>query len=104
MDITKTQYCPDSSQWESGVLTFTCGGGVHMEIIQNIMHSFENKSPPHKIHSLVLSVPDDLMVENLPEGSFDRLSVAYGLSFDPAEIGKAIKEETIRNIKETIEA
>ena len=97
LDLTKNQYCPDSSCWESGVPTFTYGGGAHLEIVQNIIHSHERKSPPHKIKSIRLSLPDDLMAENLPDDSYDRISVAYGLSFGAGEIGKAVKEETDRS-------
>ena len=103
LDLTKKKYCPDSSCWESGVLTFTYGGGAHLEIVQNIIHSHERKSPPHKIKSISLNIPDDLMAENLPKNSYDRLSVAYGLSFEAAEIGKASKEE-VQNIEKELEA
>ena len=84
--------------------TFTYGGGAHMDIVQNIIHSYERKSPPHKIKSIRLSPPDDLMVENLPTDSYDRLSVAYGLAFDPGNIGRAIKEETNHDNVEAAEA
>jgi len=81
MDITKKQYCTDSTHWDNGVLTFTYGGGARLEIVQCILHRFESKPPPHRITPINLSAPDDLMVEHLPEGSYDRLSIAYGLSF-----------------------
>ncbi len=96
LDLTKTKYCPDSDCWESGVLTFTYGGGARLQIIQNIIDSHENKAPPHKIKSITLNPPADLMAENLPEDSYDRLSVAYGLSFEADEIGKAAKENMVR--------
>lgn len=102
LDLTKEQYCPVSNYWESGVPTFTYGGGAHLEIVQNIIHSHERKSPPHKIKSIRLGAPDDLMAENLPDGAYDRLSVAYGLSFEAAEIGKAAKD--IRNLEAELEA
>lgn len=90
---TKSKYHPNSNRWESGVLTLSCGGGVHMEIIQNILHRFENRKPPNKIERITLSVPDDLITENMQVDSFDRLSVAYGLSFDAAVISKAVAKE-----------
>jgi len=104
MDSTKNQYCSDSNCWESGVPTFTCGGGAHLEIVKNIIYSFENKPPPHKVKSIRLNTPDDLMAENLPDGSYDRLSVAYGLSFELGEIAKVIKEESMLDIVKTAEA
>ncbi|MBE9559766.1 MAG: hypothetical protein IMF15_03205 [Proteobacteria bacterium] len=93
--LTKSKYCPDSKCWESGVLTFTYGGGAHLEIVQNIIDSHERKLPPHKIRSIRLNIPDDLMAENLPVDSYDRLSIAYGLSFEASEIGKASEENEI---------
>lgn len=94
LDLTKEQYCPDSICWERGVPTFTCGGGTHLQILQNIMHRLENKPPPHKIKSISLNLPDDLLTDNLPAGSYDRLSVAYGLSFPPERIDATIKKQT----------
>ena len=93
--LTKSKYCPDSKCWESGVLTFTYGGGAHLEIVQNIIDSRERKLPPHKIRSIRLNTPDDLMAENLPVDSYDRLSIAYGLSFEAREIDKASEENEI---------
>ena len=104
LDLTKKKYCPVSNYWESGVPTFTYGGGARMEIVQNIIHSHESKSPPHKIKSIRLTTPDDLMAENLPNDSYDRLSVAYGLSFEADEIGKATKDETTHDIENVTEA
>ncbi|MCK4834814.1 MAG: hypothetical protein KAT12_08545, partial [Gammaproteobacteria bacterium] len=104
LDHTKNQHCPDSSYWESGVPTFIYGGGAHMEIVQNIIHSHENKSPPHKIRSIRLNPPEDLMVERLPEDSYDRLSVAYGLAFKVTEIDQAGTEKAVSNIGTASEA
>ncbi|HHJ36659.1 MAG TPA: hypothetical protein ENJ87_12935 [Gammaproteobacteria bacterium] len=103
LDVTKTQHRPDSSLWESGLPTFICGGGAHLEIIENIRHSFENKSPPHKIHSVDLKVPDDLMLENLPDKSFDRLSVAYGLSFRSDEMTRYLDENVMSDAEDISE-
>ena len=103
LDLTKNNYCPDSSSWESGVLTFTYGGGAHLEIVQNIISSHERKTPPHKIKSIRLGTPDDLMAENLPDDSFDRLSIAYGLSFEADEIARAARDDE-QNIEDVTEA
>ncbi len=94
LDETKELHCPDSVFWESGVPTVICGGGSHLEILENIQHSFENKPSPHKIQTISFAVPDDLMVENLPARSFDRLSVAYGLSFPVNQITHAFSKNT----------
>lgn len=95
LDETKTSYCPGSVFWESGVPTVICGGGSHLEILETIQHSFENKPSPHKILAIGFGVPDDLMVENLPDQTFDRLSVAYGLSFPADKIINSVANDTL---------
>jgi len=104
MALTKKQYCPDSSHWESGVLTLTNGGGAHLEIVQNIIQRLENKSPPNRITSINPAAPDDLMAENLPAGSYARLSVAYGLSFELDAIAGLSAKDFIADDKEAAEA
>jgi len=104
LDETKDLFCPDSVFWESGVPTVICGGGSHLEILENIQHSFENKPSPHKIQSIAHSVPDDLMVEDLPERSFDRLSVAYGLSFYANRITTSVVNIVLDDVENTTEA
>ncbi len=99
MDKTKKQYCPDPACWENGVQTFSYGGGARLEILQNIIHRLENKLPPHKITSIKLNAPDDLMVESLPEDSYDRLSLAYGLSFEADKIARLNREELPRDVE-----
>lgn len=89
LDLTKNKYYPDSSYWQSGVPTFTYGG-AHLEIVQDIIRSHENKAPPHKIKSIRLNPPDDLIAENLADGTYHRLSVAYRLSFNPGEISGSL--------------
>jgi len=104
LDETREQHCPDSIFWESGIPTVFCGGGAHLEILKNIQHSFENKPSPHKIQTTGFGVPDDLMVENLPDQFFDRLSVAYGLSFSLDKIVKAFRNEVLSDVVNTTEA
>lgn len=101
MAITKNQYCSDASSWQSGVQTLTYGGGARLEIFQNIINRLAGKSPPHKITSIKLTPPDDFIAENLPEDSYDRLSVAYGLSFEAADIARVSKGELITDSEAT---
>lgn len=104
MDKTRKQYCPEPASWENGVKTFVYGGGAHLEILQSIVHRLENKSPPHKITPITLGVPDDLMIENLPANSYDRLSLAYGLSFELTEIAAVGREDRLIDSKKIVEA
>ena len=95
MDLTKKQYCTDSTHWDNGVLTFTYGGGARLEIVQCILNRFEKKLPPHRITPIKLTAPDDLMVEHLAKDSYDRLSIAYGLSFVPDDIASVSTDESV---------
>lgn len=103
MDITRQQYCSGSKGWQNGIKTFTYGGGAHLEILKNITHRLENKPPPHKISSIKLTAPDDLMVENLSKDAYDRLSMAYGLSFEAAEIAQVRKATAIGDSEQAVE-
>ena len=94
LDETR-KHCPDSPAWEGGVPTFVYGGGARLEIVRSIVHSHENKSPPHRIRAIWLNPPDDLLAEHLPRNAFDRLSMAYGLSFRPEEIRSALPGSSV---------
>lgn len=104
MALTKQQYCPDSTHWESGVLTFTYGGGAQLEILQNIIQRFENKAPPRRIVSIAAELPHDLMAENLSQHAYHRLSVAYGLSFDADDITSVVVNEFSAQSEQTAKA
>ena len=103
MDHMKTRYCSDTDCWEKGILTTTSGGGARLEIIDNIIRSFENKPCPHRIHSQRPGLPDDLMVENLPQDAFDRLAVAYGLSYAADVIDAVFDRQVINNSESTVD-
>ena len=95
MKYTKDYRHKDPYQWDSGVSTFYCGGGSSSDFYRNIFHQFEGERPPYKIEELYLETPDDLHAPELPIGSYDRLSVAYGLSYDPFDIGEIRKKSEV---------
>jgi len=80
LDQTRKQYFPDLELWPDNVATFVIGGGAQTDLIKNIIQSLEKKSPPRKISSVKLGMPEDLMAEKYTENLFGRLSLAYGLS------------------------
>jgi hypothetical protein len=78
--------------WKDGYLSqddlydtpmFLCGGGARMKYYRAL--ETEMRHPPNCSWLLAnprpLIKPSDLIAPNLPEDDFDRLSVAYGLSF-----------------------
>ena len=75
--------------------TFICGGGgrnsSYLSIIDNIS----------KINKLIIKnipKPEQLHAPNLSQQDYDRMAVAYGLSFTIFEIGEIVPESKIQNI------
>jgi len=65
-----------------------------------VLARFNGKSPPYKLRSIVLPVPDDLNAPSMAPVAYSRLAVAYGLSFDPFDIGHVIKKSEMEDIRE----
>jgi hypothetical protein len=97
LKYTKEKRYRAESQWENGVPVFCCGGGSSVDFYTKIFQKFESNIPPFKFVQLRLEFPDDLDAPLLPDGSYDRLSVAYGLSYDPYDIGEIIKKSEIED-------
>lgn len=98
LNYTKKCRDPRSEHWKSGVPTFLCGGGARVDCFSGLFGQFEAASPPFKIKANSLTVPEDLSAPEMPRGTYDRLSVAYGLSYDPDNIGRILRMEDIEDI------
>ncbi len=81
-------------KWSSDLLLW---GGASVDFYKKVFRIFENNKPPYKFVHMCLEFPEDLDSPLLPDGSFDRLSVAYGLSYDPYDIGEIIKKSEIED-------
>jgi len=92
LKYTKERRCPLSSHWETGVPTFVCGGGARVPAYGNLFLRFSQMAPPSKLAINSLAAPDDLKAPKLPRNTYDRLSVAYGLSYIPDDIGQVFRE------------
>lgn len=80
--------------WDrNGAPTFLCGGGASVDFYKKIFCSFEKH---RKIRLCSLAQPEDLNTKGV---AYDRLSVAYGLSFAPDNIAKIIKSQDIGDYK-----
>jgi len=97
LKYTKEERYRAESQWVNGVPTFCCGGGSSVDFYKKIFQKFERNNPPFKFVPLRLEFPDDLDASSLPEGSYDRLSVAYGLSYDPYDIGEIMRKSEVED-------
>ena len=95
LNYTKKEMYPKSPRWQSGVPTFLCGGGTTVGFYRDIFDSFQCEPPPYKIILRSLRVPEDLQAGSILQETYDRLSVAYGLSFDPYNIAGIIKKQML---------
>ncbi len=95
LKYTKEHRYPLSRHWETGVPTFLVGGGALLQSYRDRIQRFESLRPPFLIRTLDLDTPEDLIAPNAPKSSYNRLSVAYGLSFSPDDIGEIrLKSDT----------
>lgn len=77
-------------QWSPGVRTFLCGGGSSVSCYQKTVAGLEAPIFQWRLRSIRLEAPSDLKAPNLALGDYQRLSVAYGLSFSADDIGQII--------------
>ena len=87
-----------SSSYGDGLKSFFCGGGVLSEFYSDLLHAFEQKPPRLKLRPMQLPFPEDLKMPDNLATAYPRLAVAYGLSFDPFDIGKIKRESEIEDI------
>lgn len=86
----------NASEWSRGLPVFLCGGGSRLEFYKSVLHNVEriqaqsfnylSRSKPFLYQQI--PQPTDLVAPEAAPGDFDRLSVAYGLSFSDLNIGK----------------
>jgi hypothetical protein len=94
MRHTKEKRYRKSTRWKTGVPLFLCGGGSKMDFYIDLIDSIESGGP-YKIRKVSLPKPDRLTAKKLPRDAYDRLSVAYGLSFNALDIGEIIETSEI---------
>ena len=83
---TKVKMYKKSPKWKEGVPVFLTGGGANVDFYQDVVRKFKLKDAL-KISVQTLPKPDNLQAGKLDDTDFGRLSVAYGLSFDPDDLG-----------------
>ena len=82
------QWDRSSSRYGEAVPGFFSGGGALADFYSDLLRRFERERPPFKLRASRLPVPDDLVVPGMTPKDYARLAVAYGLSFDPFDIGQ----------------
>lgn len=98
MNDTKKDRDPLAPAWASGVPTFVCGGGARVNLYSSVLSDFEDSGPPFKITAKPLTVPEDLELPERWKPIYDRLSVAYGLSYGSDNIGTILRMGVIPNV------
>ncbi|WP_423907115.1 hypothetical protein [Candidatus Spongiihabitans sp.] len=79
---------PIQTDWETGVPLMLCGGGARVEFYKEVVSILIRPEYGYLLQKSRLSVRDKLDAPGLLEEDSDRLSVAYGLSFDALQIGE----------------
>jgi hypothetical protein len=71
------------------ITTFICGGGSKIKLYTDQVEALKTKFP---LQIIPLIKPDRLRNLDIHRDSYHRLSVAYGLSYDPLNIGKVTRK------------
>ncbi len=98
LSYTKKRRYPKSRRWDDGVPMFLCGGGAKVKFYSQIITSMEEAGRPYKLTRVQLPKPDRLLAEGVSDDGYDRLSVAYGLSFDAFDIGEIQKADEVVDV------
>ncbi len=95
---TKQNRYPSSHNWKHGLPTFFCGGGAASEFYASFFNVYKQRPPPYRLRFSDLPYPEDLEASLLDGNIYSRLTVAYGLSFDPFDLGKIVRKGEIEDI------
>lgn len=98
--VKRVRY-PTSRRWhEEGVPIFLCGGGSRIDFYQQAARRLCETTPRSaKCHLQPMPPPHDLDAPGLDQEMTHRLSVAYGLSFDPLDLGETIKADDVPDMQ-----
>ena len=77
---------------------FLGGGGAFTDLYKGIAEEFEQKRWKFGIRWVPLPRPDDLDAPAIGDTHWHRLAVAYGLSYDPLDIGEIKPPEDIERV------
>jgi len=104
---TKKRRDPRSGAWEKGLPVFICGGGgrlaAYREMIKDLGSRFAKSIIDFKDFTIKeIPKPDQLEAPELSPQEYDRLAIAYGLSFTSFEIGEVIPESKVSDIQREV--
>ena len=97
--FTKQCRHPNSKHWKSGLPTFFCGGAISSEFYMKLLERFTEHDHPLRLVSTELPEPEDFEADLREGAPYNRLALAYGLSFDPFDIGQIIRMNDIDDME-----
>lgn len=92
---TKVKRYPSSDKWQAGLPVFVSGGGANTEFFTEALGKVLSKTDAWYAIKAKNPLPGDLAGIN--ENVWSRLSVAYGLSLDPFDIGELVSPGNIED-------
>lgn len=95
---TRRSRYPLSRRWKQGVPTFLCGGGAGCDFYAEVFVPENGRLFGFPVKAMRLPKPKDLDAKGICEAEYDRISVAYGLSYDPFDIGEVRKKDEVTSI------
>jgi len=97
LEKTHSKSVPNNNENWRRLPIFLCGGGSRMKFYDQVVE-FLNSFAPHWLHveREKLTKPSNLRVDGLSAEYYDRLSVAYGLSFQ--KLGEIIPSSAIKDL------
>ncbi|MDA3791535.1 MAG: hypothetical protein PF503_23940 [Desulfobacula sp.] len=100
---TKQKRAPNATAWEKGLPVFICGGGGRLPSYKTMIKKLGSRIAKARTDTSDFIIkkipkPDQLEAPDLSHEEYDRLAVAYGLSFSSDEIGTVIPENEIEDI------
>jgi hypothetical protein len=104
VNTTRKKRDPYSDVWHKELPVFICGGGRRMEpyraTVIGLGAKFAQTWNDFKGFAVKdIPMPDQLQAPLLASNDYDRLAVAYGLSFTSDEIGEVVPESKTPDIK-----
>ncbi len=96
ISIVKTKIDPLSEQW-THLPYILCGGGRSLDLYKKFFELVNhNNSTKVRLIPILWPKPDNLVGDGIGENVFQRLTVAYGLSFE--EIGEILTSDSIKDL------
>jgi len=100
---TKKNRAPYARAWSSGLPVFICGGGSRFEAYRTMLRNLGSRiakgvSDFKGFDIRMIPKPDQLEAPDISHQEYDRLAVAYGLSFSSLEIGEVIPRGMVNDI------